>query len=69
MSKVHKQYSCGSFLQKEFPKYTRSEVALHNTDRDLWLIINGKIYDFSGYAKCHHGGEDEFYENAWKDAT
>lgn len=54
---------------KELPKYTRDEVAKHNTERDMWLIINGKVYDFSGYAKCHPGGAQIFYDVAGKDAT
>jgi cytochrome b involved in lipid metabolism len=49
--------------------YTRAEVALHNTDKDLWVIINNKIYNFSGYAKSHPGGDKIFYDCAGKDAT
>jgi len=41
---------------KELPKYTFEEVAIHNTIRDCWLVINNKVYDFSGYADCHPGG-------------
>lgn len=49
--------------------YTREEVSSHKTDKDLWLIINDKVYDFSGYAKCHPGGPKAFYEFAGRDAT
>ena len=69
MSKVYKSYSCGPNTQKQLPKYTREEVSLHNSEKDLWLIINDKIYNFSGYAKCHPGGASIFYECAGKDAT
>ena len=42
--------------QKALKQYTKEEVATHNTDRDLWLIINKKVYNFSNYAKVHPGG-------------
>jgi cytochrome b involved in lipid metabolism len=44
-------------------------VSLHNTEKDLWLIIKDKIYNFSGYAKSHPGGASIFYDCAGKDAT
>jgi cytochrome b involved in lipid metabolism len=44
-------------------------VALHKTEKDLWLVINDKIYDFSSYPISHPGGADIFYECAGKDAT
>lgn len=56
MSRVYKQYSCGSAFKKELTKYTKAEVAIHNTERDLWVIIKDKVYNFSGYAKSHPGG-------------
>ncbi len=54
---------------KPTPTFTRAEVAQHSSDRDLWLIISNKVYDFSGYAKCHPGGAQIFYSLAGKDAT
>lgn len=54
---------------KELKKFTVAEVAKHNTDRDLWLIIHNKVYDFSGYARCHPGGAQIFYDCAGKDAS
>lgn len=62
-----KSFSLGS--KKEFLKYTRDEVSVHNTEKDLWLIIEGKIYNFSGYARSHPGGADIFFKVAGKDAT
>ena len=69
MPKVYKSYSYGNTAKKELPKYSREEVSLHNTEKDLWLIIKDKIYNFSGYAKSHPGGATIFYECAGKDAT
>ncbi len=71
MSRVYK--CSNSFSQcskkKVLPTFTRQEVAKHNTEKDLWLIINKKVYNFSGYAKVHPGGSEAFFEFAGLDAT
>jgi cytochrome b involved in lipid metabolism len=54
--------------------YTRAEVATHNKEGDLWLILRAKgsgrlqVYDLSTYADQHPGG-DAIYTNAGRDAT
>jgi len=67
-SKNSKTQSCLS-QKNETKKYSKLEVALHNTAKDCWVIINDKVYDFSGYGKSHPGGEKVFIELAGKDAT
>lgn len=44
------------------------EVARHNTSSDLWLVINGKVYDFTDYLPLHPGGE-AMLRNAGRDST
>eukprot|EP00178_Gracilaria_changii_P003777 TRINITY_DN156_c0_g3_i2.p1 TRINITY_DN156_c0_g3~~TRINITY_DN156_c0_g3_i2.p1 ORF type:complete len:222 (-),score=9.22 TRINITY_DN156_c0_g3_i2:483-1148(-) len=48
--------------------FTEEEVATHNTQEDLWLIINGKVYDFTDYIALHPGGE-AMLRNAGRDST
>ena len=38
-------------------KFTRKEVAQHNQDNDLWVIINNKVYDLTKFSKIHPGGK------------
>ena len=35
--------------------YTREEVAKHNKDDDIWLIINSMVYDVSKWIHKHPG--------------
>lgn len=56
MSNFYQKFSRGASAKKQLPKYTKEEVALHSTDKDLWVYISDKVYNFSGYAKSHPGG-------------
>ncbi|KAL9537559.1 hypothetical protein MBANPS3_011665 [Mucor bainieri] len=49
--------------------YSLSEVEKHNVKGDLWLVIEGKVYNATTFAADHPGGERAIYEEAGKDAT
>jgi cytochrome b involved in lipid metabolism len=38
--------------------YEKSEVALHNTERDCWTIISNSVYDITTYIARHSGGDE-----------
>jgi len=50
-------------------KYTMAEVEKHNTEEDVWIIINDKVYDCTEYLELHPGGVDSITINAGADAT
>lgn len=53
----------------EMKLFTRSEVARHNTGEDLWIIIDGAVYNVSTFAQLHPGGEQILVELGGKDVT
>ncbi|KAH7101922.1 acyl-CoA dehydrogenase NM domain-like protein [Auriculariales sp. MPI-PUGE-AT-0066] len=42
--------------QKQLKEFTTDEIAKHNKSGDLWVIIDGKVYDLSKFQNLHPGG-------------
>jgi cytochrome b involved in lipid metabolism len=49
--------------------YTADEVARHRNTNDLWVTMNGKVYDLTPFVKQHPGGEEVLLDVAGEDAT
>ena len=49
--------------------YTKKEVAQHSTIKDLWMIIDGKVYDISKFVSEHPGGEEILMDQGGIDAS
>lgn len=45
------------------------EVQRHTSKDDLWLLIDGKVYDVTPFLGLHPGGGDLIHQAAGKDAT
>lgn len=44
-------------------------VSQHNTRDDLWVVLNGKVYDLTEFLTHHPGGQKVILKYAGKDAT
>ena len=49
--------------------YTLDEVAAHATIDDCWIVVDGTVYDASGYAAAHPGGASRIADICGTDAT
>eukprot|EP00659_Diplonema_papillatum_P020689 gene20689-31880_t len=50
-------------------KIAKGEVARHNKKGDMWMVLQGKVYDVTLFGKHHPAGEAILLPCAGKDAT
>ncbi|PHH51575.1 putative cytochrome b5 [Ceratocystis fimbriata CBS 114723] len=53
----------------EVRELTYQDVAEHNTKNDLWMVIEGKVYDCTKFLDEHPGGEEVLLDVGGQDAT
>ena len=49
--------------------YTREQVSKHNTEQDMWIIIDNIVYDVTKFARFHPGGLPILVNFAGKDCS
>jgi len=49
-------------------RWSREEVAQHNTESDCWLIVHGKVYNVTTWLATHPGGL-QLMRGAGRDAS
>lgn len=49
--------------------YTMNEIKNHNTKKDCWMLISGKIYNVTSFLGYHPGGDATMLPFCGKDAT
>ncbi|CAJ2507709.1 Uu.00g088950.m01.CDS01 [Anthostomella pinea] len=45
------------------------EISRHKSPEDLWLVVDGTVYDLSAFAPSHPGGINILLQHAGRDAT
>ena len=53
---------------KVLKEYTLADVAQHSSQKDIWIVVKGKVYDVTPYVEEHPGGL-AILRNAGGDAT
>lgn len=48
---------------------SKSELASHNAEKDMWISVDGKVYDVTAFKDNHPGGPDVFIKTAGTDVT
>ncbi|PYH47116.1 uncharacterized protein BP01DRAFT_411171 [Aspergillus saccharolyticus JOP 1030-1] len=46
-----------------------AEVEAHNREDDVWIVVNGKVYEVTEFAPRHPGGAEVIYRFAGRDAS
>lgn len=49
--------------------YTVKEVARHNHEQDLWIVIHNSVYNLTKFLREHPGGEEVLMNLAGGDGT
>ncbi|RKL43033.1 hypothetical protein BFJ72_g4446 [Fusarium proliferatum] len=50
-------------------KVSVAEIRQHGTQQDIWIVVNGEVYDMTEFAPEHPGGEEIIYQHAGRDAS
>ncbi|RKO84043.1 cytochrome b5-like heme/steroid binding domain-containing protein [Blyttiomyces helicus] len=50
-------------------RLTLEDLAAHNTREDVWMAIQGRVYNVTHYSPFHPGGVGQVMRGAGKDAT
>jgi uncharacterized protein YjdB len=49
--------------------YTATDVAVHNTQTDCWIIINNNVYNLTSFVSSHSGGSAVIIAQCGKNGT
>ena len=58
-----------SLIRADPRRYTHEEIAIHNSEKSCWLIIENKVYDVTTYIPKHPAPKKAIIEYCSKEAT
>ena len=50
-------------------KLKKTNLEMNNKEDDLWVAVNGKVYDLTKFVNEHPGGPQVLLDHAGKDGT
>jgi len=50
-------------------RFSQAEIAEHNNEKSCWIVINGEVYDLTGFLDKHPGGKRVLVRVAGQDAS
>lgn len=59
----------GVMISGGFKPYKLSEIKKHNKENDLWMVVNGEVFNMTMYLDYHPGGAKKLMLGAGRDAT
>eukprot|EP00440_Ansanella_granifera_P031265 gb/GFBE01033947.1/.p1 GENE.gb/GFBE01033947.1/~~gb/GFBE01033947.1/.p1 ORF type:complete len:120 (+),score=29.28 gb/GFBE01033947.1/:1-360(+) len=63
------EFGAAIVVEEAARRISMEEVARHNSPEDCWLVLHGKVYDLTKFAKGHVGGKTLITDLAGKDGT
>lgn len=64
--KVSKSFLNSSRMDSKCIFYTRNEVVIHNTADDMWVIVNGLVFDLTNLFAMRSDTMNDVSSNLWK---
>lgn len=49
--------------------YSYQQIAEHNSPEDVWIVVDGKVYDVTKFVDEHPGGDEIILDLAGQDAS
>lgn len=67
--KADKRVPAAAVDPSKLPEYTAAEVAKHNSEKDMWVIIRGLVYNLTEYVPKHPCGVENIVQHPGADVS